>query len=107
MEPKEERRTYFLRGYIEQVGKDDFFGICLTVNVTGRGRSLEEATNNLNEALRFYFEDAARDKQLDEWVPRRAPAYFYWRYLSLRLRMMLRVFVPDYDAQVMRSVIHA
>jgi hypothetical protein len=107
MEPKVEHRSYILRGYVEQVEQDDFFGMCLTINVTSRGRSLEEATAKLNEAVRFYVMDAARDKQLDEWLPRRAPLYFYWRYLVLRIRMMGHFFLPAYDAQLMRRVIHA
>lgn len=96
-----------LHGYIEQVGKNDFFSIFLTVNVCSRGRSLEEAEGNLYEALHLYLEDVAKEDDDKVWIPRRAPLYHYWRYFSIWFRTRIKIALPDYDAQLMSRIVHA
>lgn len=106
-EQKPERRPFVLHGYIEQVGENDFFAICLTVNVCTRGRSLEEADQSLYEAVQLYLEDATKEDHVEQWIPRRAPLYHYLRYLSIWIRTRLRIKLPPYDAQLMARIVHA
>jgi len=99
-------KPIFMHGYIEEVGRNDFFAIFLTVNICSRGRSMEEAESNLLEALCLYLESVKGEKE-SRWIPRRAPFYHYWRYFSIWLRTRLRIFLPDYDAQLMARIVHA
>ncbi len=105
-ENKPQRKPFVLHGYIEQVGENDFFAICLTVNVCTKGRSLEEAEQNLHEATNLYLEDATKEDHVEQWIPRRAPLYHYLRYLSIWIRTRLRI-LPPYDAQLMARIVHA
>jgi len=98
-------RAIRLRGYIEQVGEEDFFGICLTVNVCTRGKSLAETEQNLLEAVGLYLESAAKENAIPKWVPRRAPLYHRLRYISIWLRLVFSP--PSYDAQLMSRVVYA
>ena len=102
---KSTTRSFVLRGYIEQVGKGDFFAICLTTNVCTRGSSLEDADRNLQEAVGLYLKSAMKDSELDKWVPRRAPLYHYLRYLVIWFRTKFHL--PRYDAQLTTRVMHA
>lgn len=98
---------FVLRGYIEQVKENDFFAICLTLNVTSRGRSIEEAIKNLNEAVNFYIHDAVEDDEITKWIPRHAPISYYLRYFRIWLRMQIRFCLPHYDAQLMTRIVNA
>jgi len=101
------KKGLILRGYIEQTGENDYFAICLTVNVCTRGRSMAEAQQNLTEAVNLYLEDAVKDKELEQWVPRRAPLYHYLRYWMLCFRTRMTWLLPPHDAQLMARVVHA
>ena len=96
-----------LKGYIEQVGPEDFFAICLTLNVCTRGTSLADAEQSLVEAVELYLADAVKDGALSQWVPRRAPLYHHMRYWIIWLRTRLRICLPTYDAQLIARVVHA
>ena len=98
-------KSILLRGYIEQVGKGDFFAICLTTNVCTRGSSIEEAEQSLYEAVGLYLKTAVAASELDHWVPRRAPLYHYLRYLQIWLQTKFHL--PRNDVQLMTRVMHA
>jgi len=101
------KKSFILRGYIEQTGEEVYFAICLTINVCARGRSMAEAQNSLTDAVGLYLEGAVKDGDLEQWVPRRAPLYHYLRYWTLWLRIRVIWFSPPYDAQLMARVVHA
>ncbi|MEI8189519.1 MAG: type II toxin-antitoxin system HicB family antitoxin [candidate division NC10 bacterium] len=100
-------KSFVLRGYIEQVGKQDFFAICLTVNVCTRGTSMEEAEKNLSEAVSLYIDDAIEENAFSQWVPRRAPLYHYRRYAFLWIRTHLNSCLPPHDAQLTSRIVYA
>jgi predicted RNase H-like HicB family nuclease len=79
-------RIPVLKGYIEQVKENDYFAICLTLNLVTRGSSLEETEHNLHKLIKFYLQDAVKKNELAQFVPRRAPwSYWmtYYKYLVL------------------------
>lgn len=100
-------KPFVLHGYIEQISEKDYFAIFLTVNVCSRGRSFEDVERNLYEALNLYLADVKNEEDISRWVPRRAPLYYYRRYISIWLRTQIRIALPDYDAQLMARIVHA
>jgi hypothetical protein len=80
-QPEVKRRGIVLRGFIRRA-KDGsgYEGICLTLNLPVRGRSIEEADEKLRDLIVAYLRDVARDGAWDEFVPRRAPLSYYAAY---------------------------
>ena len=75
------RRGIVLRGFIRRAEDGSAYeGICLTLNLPVRGRTLEETDVKLRELIIAYLRDAARDGKWDEFVPRRAPLSYYAAY---------------------------
>lgn len=79
-----ERHPIILRGYIEQVKEDEWFGICLNLNIPVTGGSLEEAHQKLMSHTQSYLDDVCEEGDFASMVPRRAPFSFYARYYWLR-----------------------
>jgi len=83
------RRTV-LRGFIRKAGEGKYEGICLTLNLAVRGSSMEEVEQKLHAVIVAYLEDAVRDGNWNEFVPRRAPFSYYATYSWYVLRALLR-----------------
>jgi hypothetical protein len=79
------RKRAVLRGFIRRVEDGSYEGICLTLNLPVRGRSMEEVDRKLHELIVAYLRDAVRDGTWDEFVPRRAPLSYYAAYNWYRL----------------------
>lgn len=79
------KKTLVLRGYIEQTGDNEYFAICLTLNLVTRGRTLQEIQTNLSEAICFYIEDAIKNNEVNEFIPRHAPASYWFTYYKYTL----------------------
>lgn len=73
-----------LKGYIRQAEDGSYVGICLTLNLPVKARSLEEADAKLRDLIRAYLEDVAKHGNLKDFVPRRAPLSYYLEYHRLR-----------------------
>lgn len=73
-----------LKGYIRQAEDGSYVGICLTLNLPVKARSLEEADAKLRGLIRAYLEDVAHHGNVKDFVPRRAPLSYYLEYHRLR-----------------------
>lgn len=84
------RHRMLLRGFIRG-DKDGYFrGICLTLNLAVRGKSMEEAETKLRELILAYLEDASKSGHWEQSVPRRAPLSYYLEYYKLRALSQFR-----------------
>jgi len=99
-------RKFLLRGYIEQVAADDFFAICITLNVCSRGKSMDEAEKNLNEAVTLYLGDI-EEGQFHKWFPRHAPFYHQFRYACLWFSTRISLLMPSYDVLLTSRLMNA
>ncbi len=79
-EKKVARRGIVLRGFIRKAEDGSYEGICLTLNLPVRGRSIDEADQKLRDLIVAYLRDAAQDGTWNEFVPRRAPLSYYAAY---------------------------
>jgi predicted ATPase len=73
-------RQIVVRGYVKQVGRLQFVGVCLTLNLVVQGESQDEALDKLQELIKAYLCDALDKNELDTFFPRRAPVGFYMEY---------------------------
>ena len=91
-------RPIMLKGFIRRADDQAYEGICLTLNLPVRGRSIQEVESKLRELIAAYLEDAEREGRWDELVPRRAPlsyyATYYWYWL---LTFVYQFFGPMKD----------
>ena len=87
------RRTFILKGFIRRAKNGSYEGICLTLNLAVRGRSIEDTERRLFELIVAYLEDAKRSGTWDEMVPRHAPSSYYVEYYRLRLLSHFRSLV--------------
>ena len=79
------RKRVVLRGFIRKAEDGSYEGICLTLNLPARGRSIEDVDRRLHELIVAYLRDAAKDGTWDEFVPRPAPLSYYAAYYWYRL----------------------
>ena len=84
-------KRILLRGFIEQTEDGEWHGICLTLNLPVKGRSLEEVEHKLRELASAYLEDAYQKGDFHKMYPRRAPLSYYLRYSWLRLLSILNL----------------
>jgi hypothetical protein len=82
-------RSTVLRGFIRRAEDGSYEGICLTLNLPVRGRSIDEADQKLRDLIVAYLRDAAKDGTWNEFVPRRAPLSYYATYYWYRLLVAL------------------
>ena len=87
------RRTFVLKGFIRRAKNGSFEGICLTLNLAVRGRSIEDTEQRLFELIVAYLEDAKRSGTWEKLVPRHAPAFYYLEYYRLRFLSHFRSLV--------------
>ncbi len=83
---KRKRRTRIikLRGYIEQKSDNNYFGVCLDLNLHVHGKSLQETHLKLNQLIKWYIKDAIKNKEIAKFIPRRAPARLYLKYYKFK-----------------------
>ena len=57
------------------IEKEDnlYSAICLELNVASQGETVEEAKNNLQEAVELYLEDVIESRDERDFIPRPAP----------------------------------
>ncbi|HEV2341508.1 MAG TPA: hypothetical protein VGS15_06910 [Candidatus Acidoferrales bacterium] len=79
-------RNVVLRGFIRRADDGVYEGICLTLNLAVRGKSLEEVDNKLRNVIIAYLSDATREGNWDDFVPRRAPLSYYITYYWYGIR---------------------
>ncbi len=73
-------RQIVLKGFIRKAQDGAYEGICLTLNLAVRGRSMDEAEGKLHKLIGAYLEDVEREGSWKEFVPRRAPFSYYLTY---------------------------
>ena len=83
-------RNLVLKGYIKGVHDGPFQGVCLTLNLVVRGKTIEETEEKLRDLIIAYLEDARKSGNWDDLVPRKAPFSYYQEYYALRLRSHFR-----------------
>jgi len=79
------QRRPVLRGYIRQAPDGSYQGMCLTLNLAARGRSLEDTEKKLFALIVAYLTDAQESGTWRALVPRRAPLSYYMTYFRLRI----------------------
>ena len=98
--------TILLRGYIKEVKENDFFAICITLNICSRGVSMDDAEKNLNEAIGLYLDDI-EPEQFKQWFPRHAPFYHQFRYACLWFSTRITLLMPSHDVLLTSRLMHA
>ncbi len=83
-------RVIKLIGYIKQEKENRYFGIYLTLNLHVYGKSSKETLDKLNKLVKWYIKDAVHNKEIKEFIPRRAPLSLYLEYY--RIRFAIRLF---------------
>lgn len=58
---------------IVQKEEDCYTAICLELDIATEGNSLEEARENLKEAVEVYIESVIADNEEEEFIPRAVP----------------------------------
>ena len=79
---KKKIKILHLRGYIEQIEKHKYFGICLTLNLHVYGNTPEDAFCRLKKLIKMYLVKAAKTKRIHDFFPRRAPLSLYSKYFK-------------------------
>jgi hypothetical protein len=79
------RRPLVLKGFIKGTPNGSYDGVCLTLNLAVRGRSIEEAEQKLHDLILAYLDDAQKSGTWNDLVPRKAPFSYYQQYYFLRL----------------------
>ncbi len=73
-------------GIIEK-SDGQYTAICIELDIATEGGTLEEAKNNLKEAVEGYLETVIMDNEVDEFIPRPVPdkviEEYYQRFKSL------------------------
>lgn len=72
-----------LKGYIRKRDDGRYEGMCLTLNLPVRGRTLEETERKLFDLITAYLQDAHESGTWEQMVPRRAPASYYATFYKL------------------------
>jgi len=70
-----------LHNLIEKEG-DLYSAICLELNVASQGETIEEAKNNLQEAVELYLEDVIESGDKQDFIPRPAPMQEWIRFFG-------------------------
>jgi len=80
-----------LRCYAEKQGESEWFAICVDLNIYARAASYNEARKMLAGFLKEYIKEALTDDReyADQLLHRSAPAYFWWKYYTIRARVMI------------------
>ena len=87
--PEVRRAPLLLKGYIR--GENgQYEGVCLTLNLVVRGRTLEETDKKLLELIVAYLSDAQKDGTWNDLVPRHAPLSYYAEYYRLKVMSHFR-----------------
>jgi hypothetical protein len=78
------RNALVLKGYVR--GENgQYEGVCLTLNLVVRGKTLEETDQKLMDLIVSYLADARKDGTWEDLVPRHAPGSYYLEYYRLSL----------------------
>lgn len=78
---------FIFHGVIERE-TDRYKAICLELDVATEGSTLEETRENLKEAVEGYLECAAKEGDMDVFVPRHVPEDVIKRYEDLFRRTL-------------------
>lgn len=73
---------FVFHGVIEKE-VDRYKAICLELDIATEGKNLEEAKQNLKEAVEGYLECATNEQDIDTFVPRPVPENVIKRYEKL------------------------
>lgn len=84
------RHPLVLKGYIKGTINGPCDGVCLTLNLVVRGRTMEEAEQKLRDLSIAYLTDAQKSGTWNDLVPRRAPVSYYIEYYTLRIQSHFR-----------------
>jgi hypothetical protein len=79
------RRPPVVKGYIKGLPNGPYYGICLNLNLTVRGRTLQETEQKLFDLILAYLSDAEKSGNWNDLVPRRAPFAYYREYYYLKI----------------------
>jgi predicted RNase H-like HicB family nuclease len=75
------KKKLVLHNLIFKEGKS-YTAICLELNVASQGKTVKQASANLQEAVELFLDTVLEDGEEDKFIPRPAAAEF-WRKYSL------------------------
>ena len=75
-------------GIIEK-SDDIYIAICLELDIATEGETLQEAKDNLKEAVESYLESVVNDNEEDEFIPRPVPDDLIEEYFQ-KLKILLK-----------------
>ncbi len=80
-------KKLLLHTLIEKEG-EIYSAICLELNVASQGRSIQEATANLREAVELYLEDVYEAGDEEKFIPRPAPMEEWLKYFQVEAKRL-------------------
>lgn len=82
-------RKLHLHSLIEK--EDELYSaICLELNVASQGKTIDEAKNNLQEAVELYLEDVLEAGDEEEFIPRPAPAEEWVKFFEAKAKLLAK-----------------
>ncbi len=81
-------REFIFHGIIQKE-EDRYTAICLELDIATEGESLEEAKQNLREAVEGYVESVIKDGEEKDFIPRPVPDEIVEEYLR-RFKQLLK-----------------
>jgi predicted RNase H-like HicB family nuclease len=77
-----------LHNLIEKEG-DLYSAICLELNVASQGETIEDAKNNLQEAVELYLEDVIEAGDEQDFIPRPAPMEEWVKFFDAEAKLLI------------------
>jgi predicted RNase H-like HicB family nuclease len=74
-----------LHGLIEKEG-NLYSALCLELDVASQGETIQEAKENLKEAVQLYLETACEEGDQREFIPRPAPVEEWLKFFRVQAR---------------------
>ena len=87
--------------------QDGYSALCLELDVASQGDSVEEARENLQEAVALYLEAVCEDDDEKDFVPRPAPREEWVKYFEVHARKLGKLIGSDKSALTYEEVVYA
>ena len=78
-----------MHGLIEKEG-NLYSALCLELDVASQGETIQEAKQNLKEAVELYLETVYEEGDEREFIPRPAPVEEWLKYFEVQARALSR-----------------
>lgn len=88
--------------------EDDLYSaLCLELDVASQGETIQEAKQNIREAIELYLESVVEAAEEEDFIPRPAPSEEWLKYFEIESRQLKAVLSePVRDRLRMHEVVY-